>query len=241
MNSNSKVVNIQGNGMRFQFEYPSLNMMFASPRSGKSYMCRFLIIELCKMGVFSSILVCSNNIFNGDYDFLPKHCLKSEFKETYIQQLVDYQSYLKERQINNVHACLILDDVLGSRDLNSNFMRNFITRFRHLNITVFITVQHCKAIPQIYRSCCSQSFIFEQFSQPQIRALREAFVYQCKNDNECAEFIRRYTNDYNVLLCYCNERLEKRYVKIKARDNFTYKKYNPRTQQYETYLVKIVF
>jgi hypothetical protein len=65
----------------------------------------------------------------------------------------------------------VLDDVLGLLGSNQSFFSSLCSRYRHYNMSIVITTQDFKRIPQTARYNCSTYCLFKSHNQKEIEKL----------------------------------------------------------------------
>ena len=122
---------------------PSLFLFVGKSKSGKSYLLKYLISYYCLTEKhFNFGLVLTGSDYNHEYKFLPSHAVH-KYEEEVLNQYIDS---LKEKKNNGEElppSFLVLDDILGLIS-RSKAWQNLISTYRHLNITLFISVQYLR-------------------------------------------------------------------------------------------------
>jgi hypothetical protein len=192
--------------------FPSIILLCASSKSGKSHEIKNIIYTACKQGRFSYGLVFSASAFNSDYSFMSEEYVHGMWDKAVLKRFIEGQKVQIQRYGAAKPAFLVLDDMVGSIKWNSDFMRSFITRFRHYNLTVVIASQYIYAIPPIIRECVTYAIIFKQMNKRSIDALKDTFFVEQDSFNACRDFIAKHTVGYNFLLIRPGEELKHKYT-----------------------------
>jgi hypothetical protein len=190
---------------------PSITILSASPKCGKSHLIKYLIKDLCIRGAFDyGVVICPTALNNNEYDFIPRGYLHTQYSEEIITALMDYQSRAIA-QGTPKRAFLILDDCLGSVNFRKTVITKLVTTYRHHNITILMSTQYINKIPPEIRECATYAIVFRQFSAKSYSALYDAFFQSFEDRNQCKEYIDANTEDYRFILVRCQEVPEKRY------------------------------
>jgi len=143
---------------------------------GKSHLMEYIVKRMYHEGKFKFGLCFTGTKFNSGYDWLPDKYVYEGYSEGRLQQYVkSLETTIKTK--GKVDASfIILDDLVGLLESNTNWFSNFISTYRHLNCTVLIAVQYLnKNIPPTIRENIDYAFMF--FSQTKLTqdALYHAF------------------------------------------------------------------
>ena len=191
--------------------FPSINLLIGTPGSGKSYMIKSLIFQTSLKKQFDYIVVFCNTSFDG-YKFLPQEYVHNVYDENIMNNIIKIQ-------IKNPSAkCLIiLDDVVGSINFNTNLWRKIVSQFRHYNMSLFFSVQYIKSIPPLVRECANFCFIFQTSSKKTIKELYEQYGQIFDTESAFKRFIISNTQDFNTILINVKEGdFKKKFLQYKA-------------------------
>lgn len=127
-------------------QMPTLGLLVAKSKSGKSHMLHHIISYMMnELNYFKFGMVFTKTTFNKDYDkWLPAKCIKEYDQDEFFAYVEALKA--KREKANGAQLppnFLILDDCLGSIQGTPEW-NNFISIFRHLNTTLFITAQYMK-------------------------------------------------------------------------------------------------
>jgi hypothetical protein len=70
---------------------PNITYICTPPKSGKSYLVKYLLNELFKSKKLKYGIVFIGSKYNGDFDFLPQHYVYSRFDENVLKRLYNLQ------------------------------------------------------------------------------------------------------------------------------------------------------
>jgi hypothetical protein len=195
---------------------PSVTILSASPKCGKSHLIKYLIKDLCSKGKFDyGVVICPTAQNNKEYEFIPPGYLYTEYSEEIITSLMNKQSRAIAQGMPK-SAFLILDDCLGSVNFRKSVITKLVTTYRHYNITILMSTQYINKIPPEIRECATYAIVFCQFSAKSYNALYDAFFQSFETKKECKEYIEANTEDYRFILVRCQEAPRKRYSVYRA-------------------------
>lgn len=188
-------------------QIPSITVLYAPPRCGKSHLIKHLVYSFCKAGKFNhGIVFCPT----GGYDFMPDGYVHSMYSD---EMLSSFMSFQKR---NGKPAFLIFDDCLGMINPNSKVFTKLFTTYRHYNITILITAQYVNKLPPVCRDCATYVFVFKQFSEPSFIGLHKAFFPNFDDWKQTKAFVEKNTGDHKFIIVDTLESPERRYSVSKA-------------------------
>lgn len=169
-----------------------LYVMFAPPGQGKSYAIKCLVKKNGRK--FNNIYAfTSTGTFNGDYDYLPKNCIKDEFTDEMLKKIMGFQMKNKKN-----HMLLIIDDMIGSINFKSKLWKKFVMSYRHYRVCCIFTTQYPKELPPLFRNCVSNAYVFHTTDLVALEALRELF-FGDMTTRELSYFMKKNTGDYKYV------------------------------------------
>ena len=159
-------------------QFPGLVLLVGSSKSGKSYLLKYLLqYYSIDKPIFNFGLVLTGSYYNYEYEQLPDNAVH-EYNEDLLN---DYINQLKARKAKSrggklPASFLVLDDCLGLV-VQSKAWRSLISTYRHLNITLFISVQYLKneASSTLVREQTSVLFAFKSTNVNTIKTLYEYY------------------------------------------------------------------
>ena len=220
-------------------ETPSIVLLCAAPRSGKSYTIRWLLTTLAMAGKFDyGVVFSTSGKVNGDYDYVPQQYVHAEYTDEKLAAILRHQdkrrslrppsSGLKGQGSNlptKVRECppmfLVFDDMTGQVNMNSKVFTRLITSYRHYNITLFFAAHLITRVSTVFRECCRYAFIFKQNTSRSVDSLWNEFFQDIPRD-QLKEFIDEYTaRKYSYLKVQCDAGADDgRYTTGQAPANF---------------------
>lgn len=197
-------------------ETPYLKYIVGSPKKGKSVYIKDDIYLLSKSKQLNYGIVICPTIYNGLYDYIPEDFRHAQFDEKIIHNLMKGQKKLRELDIEK-NAFIIFDDCIGNAEWNTKVMKELITTYRHLRITVIIASQYCKSVPPLIRSCASHAVIFKPPNEISYKAMLESFFQDFNTVDELKQYFDQNVDKYEAVEVHCDEDKENgRYQIVKA-------------------------
>jgi hypothetical protein len=195
------------------FDIPSVHLMVAAPKSGKSHLIKYLIYCLARSRRIHYVVVFSGTAFNNNYDFIPKSYVFSDYDENVLAQIMSYQ------QTSNKQVLIVFDDCVAFDHIfrSSQLFNKLITEHRHYKATVFIATQYIYKVSPTIRESCAYYWIFAQRTKRAYEAIYE--TVGCNSHDEFLDFkkfILDNTGDYYVIFADRMEEPEKMYKRFKA-------------------------
>ena len=200
----------------------------AKRNSGKSYLCRYLVME--NQGNFNEIFVVS---LTEDYNNFYKSFVKTENIFTIFQNewLEAFFQKLKNmaKTNNNKKICLILDDCGSNIDFKKNsVIESFYTLGRHINLTIIINAQYIYQVSPAIRNNADYIMIGQQNSQA-LELLADEYLYGTINRKEFKQLYHNSTTDYYFMVINTSSvrnisNLNLIYGKIKTPKEFMFKR-----------------
>ena len=188
---------------------PSIIILCAAPKSGKTYMVKYLMNELFKKKKLDyGICFCPTN-FTGAYDYLPEHYIHSQYNENTFINFYNIQIEQIKKNKKCKPAFVIFDDCIGSVNFESNKFKKIISTYRHPNLTLIFTTQYIKALPTILRECASFFITFRQSKEISFKGIQENFMNDY-NLKEVKKIIGKIPK-YRFLLICLEEDDDKKY------------------------------
>jgi len=198
----------------------------AKRNSGKSQLLRYTVN--CSKNLFHKIFViCPTETVNHFYkDLVPKTNIFSQYKEQWVEQLIDKMTEINSGKSDNEakHILLILDDCCSDSNFHqSKTLKKLATRVRHIKIAVMITCQYIYQIPPVIRNNCDFIYV-GQMNQQGLKLLTDEFLMGNIDKKEFVDLYHSNTNDYNFLVINNNSTtdnndISKIYGRIKCPQN----------------------
>ncbi len=186
------------------FEYPQLILTIAKTKSGKTTFFRYMLQYLYAKKIIVSALVFCSTIFNGDYDFINKKRHYLQLDEKIITALMNYRAKQMSQGTNPPGIALGLDDCVSDKEINGPCFQSLVSKARHLNIHLFISIQHAKVVGPLIRDNAGLVLLFKQQTPEQINYASEIVAWP-GSKQEFAQFMNDNIADYKCLVVNRNE------------------------------------
>lgn len=167
---------------------PSISLFIAEPRSGKSYLIKYIMYNLAKKKkIKQGIVFCPTNDMNNNYDYIDSSYIFPIYKEEYLKK------YLEVLKTNtSIPSFLIFDDCIGSVKWNSPLIEHLFSCYRHYNLTILVATQYIYKIPPVIRECATYAFIFYVSNVRSLNAIRDTLMVEM-DAKQVSHFIEHST------------------------------------------------
>lgn len=166
-----------------EIKTPNISLFVAPPRSGKTFLMRYLIYTLACEGKFKYGLVFSPTQDDSFDKLIPEKYIHRQFDE---QKL---KLFLRKQKKTKLPAFLILDDAAGSIDMNGKLFNHLFTSYRHYNLSIFVSIQWIHKVAPVVRNCTTYAFVFKHSNQKSYEVLHSAFFADKDNWKETRDEI----------------------------------------------------
>jgi hypothetical protein len=153
----------KNNSNVFEMRTPHLGLFLAKRNSGKSYLMRYLLLQLTKAKRFSWVFVISPTaIYNKEWDLVGEDHVSGEFNSDWVLALMTSMGKMRMKD-PTYEGLLILDDCLASVRLDDPVLKQLYLGGRHYGITVWVSSQHLQTrATTMLRSNVDYCFSFKQ-------------------------------------------------------------------------------
>lgn len=186
------------------FEYPQTVVTVAKTKSGKTTAFRYILQYLYAKKCIASALVFCSTIWNGDYDFINKERHYVQLDEAVITKLINHRAAQVQRGEKLKGLALIIDDCVADQDMRKPYFQSLISMARHLNMWVFISIQHAKIAPPLIRDNSGIVMLFKCQTPEQKKYAYDLVNWHADQAN-FSEFLDNNIADYKFLVCNKNE------------------------------------
>jgi len=161
------------------FALKSMHMFIGSSRSGKSYLLKFGLTQLLeeKKNGLKFGLVFTATKHTGAYDWLPDHAVVNGFNpvilKNYLKWLLATQKKKKQKVIPN--NFIVFDDIVNSLQQKEKWFEEFLSTYRHYNITLFVTTQFINKCAPLFREQAEYAYIFQLHIAKAIEATYDSY------------------------------------------------------------------
>lgn len=214
-----------------KLELPSLIILAGSSRSGKTYTTKSLILDHVKGKDHLNFgLVFTTTKFRCDYTLIPDRYVLEGFdiniidkylntvKEHYGSVIEKNQKKGREAHIGVPASFIVFDDIIPLINQQDKKWKNFISTFRHYNISLFFSVQYIHMVSPLVRQQADYAFIFFHEQDKSIQALFETFGGLFEKKKHFKNFLHENTTERYACLVFIKDAyyLEEKYKKYKA-------------------------
>jgi hypothetical protein len=172
--------------------------IFSMCGGGKSYLLQYILTKGAATKQFDHLLLFANTGFNGQYDYIPKEFVHSNYDENILQQYMIIQKNAIAAGKNS-RGVIVFDDVLGDACFGSKTFLNLITQYRQYKLSVIICSQSISKIPCHIRDLSQYSCIFRFESKRAIENAYESFGVLFNDINEYKQHLIKSTGDHKFL------------------------------------------
>ena len=207
-----------------QLKNSAIILMAASPRSGKTVLCEYIVYSCNEDKTFDyGIIFCPTSYINGSYAFFPKNRLHSKFDINMVKNVINIQV----KQIQEVghekckKAFILFDDCLGSMKFDSKENKEtfeiLFSKYRNYKISVIVASQKLtKYLTPLVRDCATYFCCFKQNNKKAIKHIYEEFMNDMTNETACQKFILDNTEDHHFIICNLENDVDDKYDVAKA-------------------------
>jgi len=187
--------------------------LFAPRQTGKSTIISWLLLHESALG---------QDMYKNVYIFSPtiEQCSTSRFlRQRYecdtvysddkLQGIINKQKQYEKKEMP--HICVVFDDCIGDSSMKKgSLLTAFITKSRHYNCDIILSLQHFKSLPKISRSNLTDVLIgYPIPNKKMLSEMAEEFGDNFENGQE--DFYKYYYE--------ATERKRYNYMNIKMREN----------------------
>jgi len=187
--------------------------LFAPRQTGKSTIISWLLLHESALGqdMYKNVFIFSPTIEQCSTSrFLrQRYNCDTVYSDEKLQGIIDQQKQYDKSEMP--HICVVFDDCIGDSSMKKgSLLTAFITKSRHYNCDIILSLQHFKSLPKISRSNLTDVLI--GFPIPNKKMLAEM----------AEEFGDNFENGQDDFYKYYNlatERKRYNYMNIKMREN----------------------
>jgi hypothetical protein len=219
--------------------------VFCSRRnSGKSYLAKYVLHSLVQDGLVDEVFIISQTEhISKSFDVFDDEHIVKEYNPVFIENLIKQQaeSIKKLGKEKAPKVVLILDDVIGTVSPNDSTLNSLFTLSRHVNISVFLLVQHVKLV---FSPCLRQNVDYLYIGQVNDEALTVLFnvAHYPGSLKDFKNFIGKSQEGKFTFVCYDSLTDGEAWGTVKAGKPFdfklVYKKEKRKNQSKEKQTVK---
>jgi len=159
---------------------------------GKSHLVKYILTDRLSRNKWNFGLVFTQSKYNRDFDFLPDDKV-IPYDEEVLKKYVNNLKRIKEKNGKVPESFIVMDDLQGMLNNQTNFMINFLSTYRHINVNLLICVQYLgsrNAISPQVREQVSHAIIFQSRTRRTLDNLYESFCGLFDTFDEFKQFSR---------------------------------------------------
>ena len=128
--------------------------IFSPRQTGKSTLISFLLLHDTALGqdYYDKVYIFSPTIEQDDTSrfLLERFMCDTVYSDKKLQNIINKQKEFKKKDMP--HICVIIDDAIGDDSMKRNsLLTSFITKSRHWNADVILSLQSFKSCPKVSR------------------------------------------------------------------------------------------
>lgn len=218
--------------MATEFHGGGMVLSVGKSKRGKTYNTNYLLQYFTLQNpVFKGGMVFQGSKgMNDDYAWMPDSHVIDGYNEDVLRAWVDKLKTIRGHVGDEMPATfLIFDDLLNAVQTNAYF-NNFISLYRHLNISIFMNVQSLanRTSSTLVREQTNFAFFYKTSAKNTLKHMYEWFGQQWDNEKEFYEHFHKTTHDKHcaMLIDTSNDGKRGNFVQWKAPPDFKAVKLN---------------
>ena len=195
-----------------------LHMFIGSSSSGKSYLLKSIVSDHLSAKRLKFGIVFTATKHNCGYDWLPDQYVFSNYDQEILNRYIAFLVKMKKKgTIPN--SFVILDDIVMSINQHSKAFAEFLSTYRHYNITLYVTTQSINKCVPLFREQADYAYIFQLHTVAAIKAAYESYGQLFLTIKKWQEFLKEGTCiDYQCIVWSKETKpvIELKYKRFKA-------------------------
>ena len=218
------------NSDMFMQKDPTAGQLFVfvgKSERGKTHFIRFLLQDQMTRRYLPLQwgLVFVRTKFKHSYDFVPNERVFQGYNEDVLKKYVANLEGMYRERGHLPPSFLVFDDLVGILTNQTNWFTNFISTYRHYNITIIVAVQYLtgrNAISPIMREQTTYALMFRSGTAKTIQNLYESYGQMFPTKNDFQDYLMRNTEPtvvgpYVCIVYIDNEDdITKNYIPVRA-------------------------
>lgn len=181
-----------------EIEVPSLMILNGAQGAGKSHAIKYIMHKL--RNTFKYGLVFTNTFFDDNpFDYIPSEYIHPEYDEDVLNNLMDIQKKLIEKDVIN-EAFVIFDDCMDDpNQFQSSALKRLTTQLRHYHITVIFSTQYANHLPPRMRTNAMAIIIFKTDTEVSLRALYQSYGQHFESFHSFKKFLMKNIGNHKFV------------------------------------------
>lgn len=203
-------------------QFPAIILNIGKCGRGKSHLTRYLLQYFTlKKPVFSGGIVFSGSLgLNDDYAFLPEKHVFANYSDEILKKYLEHLHKKREQLGTKMpHTFIVFDDLLGKLQ-GSQFFLNFISTYRHYNVTIFVNNQYLASAASgtQLRELTTYLFAFQTSTHRTISCLYEWYGGDCGSLADFKKMFAEKTPDHHSAMLFIDkeEDIDRKFISFKA-------------------------
>ena len=168
-------------------------MFIGTSLSGKSYTLRYLLSEMLLKRKLKFGIVFTTTKHNDGYNWLPDDYVYGSFTKARLESYINWLKKIKKEKGSIPENFIVLDDCINSLPQGEKWWNEFLSTYRHFNITLFVTTQHINRCQPLFREQASFAYIFQLHTLGSIKACYESYGQLFRTIKAFQAFIEKHT------------------------------------------------
>tara|TARA_B100001094_G_C18196316_1_gene811481 strand:- start:10764 stop:11606 length:843 start_codon:yes stop_codon:yes gene_type:complete len=127
-----------------------------------------------------------NNDTKGKYFKDAFHDVEDHYTDAMIQELIASQKKYDREDMPTM--CILLDDILSRDFKKTNDISFLCSKFRHYEMSIFLTTQSFRSVSTIIRNNATNVLIFRQNNQKELEKIKEEYSELCGSEERFMEY-----------------------------------------------------
>ena len=193
-----------------------LHMFIGTSKSGKSYTLRYLLSEMLLKRKLKFGIVFTSTKHNDGYNWLPDDYVFGSFSRDRLNAYITWLKKIKKLKGSIPENFIVLDDIVNSLPQSEKWWNEFLSTYRHYNITLYVTTQHISRCQPLFREQASFAYIFQLHTKHSIKACYESYGQLFETVGEFKAFIRQHAGKEYQCVVWAKEAKPQTVLKYKT-------------------------
>ena len=201
-----KTKKVRRNADLFESPDPAAGQMFVlvgKSEKGKTHFMKWLLFEqlLRPINPMKFGLVFVSTKFKHSWNFMPDDKVYEGLDEEVLRKYISNLRTIYEETQYLPPSFIVFEDLIGVLNNRNPWFQNFMSSFRHLNITLFITAQYLtghRAISPLMRNQTTHAIMFSGRNFGHLKNLYEAYGQQFRRVRDFSDYLLENTDKEKV-------------------------------------------